>query len=151
MTATALRVPSTEDAKQAQAAVRALSGLLKKKAPRTIRVQPEGTKEQISVTVPMEAFALFLDILAQMANGNAVSIVPVHAELTTQQAADLLNVSRPFLVGLLDGGLIPFRTVGTHRRVLAADLIAYKARDAAHRTKVIDELAAEAQKLGLGY
>lgn len=151
MTAAALKVPSTRDAEQAQVAVRALSGLLRKKSPRTIRVQPEGTKEQITVTVPTEAFELFLDILAQMANGNAVSIVPVHAELTTQQAADLLNVSRPFFVGLLDDGKIPFRTVGTHRRVMVADLLAYKERDEAHRRKVADELAEEAQKLGLGY
>src|SRR5688572_14509629 len=135
MTAAAVKIPSTKDAEQAQTAVRALSGLLKKKASRTIRVQPEGAKEQVTVTVPTEAFELFLDILAQMANGNAVSIVPVHAELTTQQAADLLNVSRPFLVGLLDEGKIPHRTVGTHRRVLAADLLAYKREDQAYRKK----------------
>ena len=151
MTATALKIPSRKDAEQAQAAVRALSGLLRRKSPRTIRVQPEGAKEQITVTVPTEAFELFLDILAQMANGNAVSIVPVHAELTTQQAADLLNVSRPFLVGLLDDGKIPHRVVGTHRRVMVADLLAYKERDSAHRKEVADELAAEAQKHGLGY
>jgi excisionase family DNA binding protein len=150
MTATALKIPSLKDAEQAQVAVRALAGLLRRKSPR-IRVQPEGAKEQITVTVPTEAFELFLDILAQMANGNAVSIVPVHAELTTQQAADLLNVSRPFLVGLLDDGKIPHRVVGTHRRVLAADLLAYKERDSAHRREVADELAAEAQMHGLGY
>lgn len=146
----AVKVPSAKEAEQAQAAVRALSGLLKKKAPRTLRVQPEGAKE-VTVTVPTEAFELFLDILAQMANGNAVSIVPVHAELTTQQAADLLNVSRPFLVGLLDDNKIPYRTVGTHRRVMVADLLKYKERDSAHRKKVADELAEEAQKHGLGY
>ena len=146
----AVKVPSAKEAEQAQAAVRALSGLLKKKAPRTLRVQPEGAKE-VTVTVPTEAFELFLDILAQMAKGNAVSIVPVHAELTTQQAADLLNVSRPFLVGLLDDNKIPYRTVGTHRRVMVADLLKYKERDSAHRKKVADELAEEAQKHGLGY
>lgn len=112
MNATALKVPTTKDSEQAQVAVRALSGVLRRKSSRTIRVRPEGAKEEVSVSVPREAFELFLDILAQMANGNAVSIVPVHAELTTQQAADMLNVSRPFLVGLLDEGKIPFRLVG---------------------------------------
>src|SRR6188768_3974862 len=151
MTATALKIPSAKDSEQAQAAVRALSGLLRRKSPRTIRVQPEGAKEQNTVTVPTEAFELFLDILAQMANGNAVSIVPVHAELTTQQAADLLNVSRPFLVALLDDGKIPSRKVGSHRQVKAADLVAYQQRDEAERKKVLDELTAEAEKHGLGY
>jgi excisionase family DNA binding protein len=151
MNTAAVRVPSPKEAEQAQAAVRALSGLPRKKSPRTLRVQPEGAKEQVTVTVPIEAFELFLDILAQMANGNAVSIVPVHAELTTQEAADLLNVSRPFLVNLLDSDKIPYRTVGTHRRVMVADLLAYKERDSAHRRKVADELAEEAQKHGLGY
>jgi excisionase family DNA binding protein len=116
-----------------------------------VQVRPEGEGRPISATVPREAFELFLEILGQMANGNAVTIVPVHVELTTQQAADLLNVSRPYLVGLLDEGKIPFRMVGAHRRVKAADLIAYQQRDEAKRKKVLDELTAEAEKHGLGY
>jgi excisionase family DNA binding protein len=151
MTAAALKIPTAADAQQAQAAVRALSGVLRRKSARTIKVQPEGTKDEVSVTVPREAFALFLEILGQMANGNAVSIVPVHAELTTQQAADMLNVSRPFLIGLLDEGKIPYRLVGTHRRVKVADLVAYKEQDETERKAILDELAAEAQKHGLGY
>ena len=151
MTASALKIPTRKDSEQAQVAVRALSGFLRRKSVRTIRVQQEGSKEEVSVSVPREAFELFLDILGQMANGNAVSIVPVHAELTTQKAADMLNVSRPFLVGLLDEGKIPFRLVGTHRRVKVADIMAYKEKDEAHRKSVLDELAAEAQKHGLGY
>jgi excisionase family DNA binding protein len=151
MTAAALKLPTPKDSEQAQEAIRALSKILRRKSSRAIRVQPEGGKEEVSVTVPREAFELFLDILAQMANGNAVSIVPVDAELTTQQAADMLNVSRPFLVNLLDEGKIPFRLVGTHRRVKAADIVTYKEKDAAHRKSVMDELTAEAQKHELGY
>jgi excisionase family DNA binding protein len=152
MKAYAVELPTPEASEAAKAALRAFSALPRRRtASRTVQVRPDGEGRPISATVPREAFELFLEILGQMANGNAVTIVPVHAELTTQQAADLLNVSRPFLVGLLDDGKIPFRMVGAHRRVKAADLLAYKRRDEDVRKKVLDELTAEAEKHGLGY
>jgi excisionase family DNA binding protein len=86
-----------------------------------------------------------------MANGHAVTVMPVQAELTTQQAADLLGGSRPYLVRLLEDGRIPFHKVGTHRRVRAADVMQYKARRRGESRQVLDELTREAQDLGLGY
>lgn len=149
MSSAALRLPSPAEAQQAQEALRQLSSV-KQRGPRSLQVV-KSKDENIAVTVPKEAFDLFLEILGHLANGTAVSIVPVHAELTTQQAADMLNVSRPFLVKLLEAGAIPHRKVGAHRRILMADIVAYKQADDEKRNAVLDELAAEAQKHGLGY
>ncbi|HNZ22586.1 MAG TPA: helix-turn-helix domain-containing protein [Polyangiaceae bacterium] len=149
MSNTALRLPSPVEAQQAQEALRLLSSV-KQRGPRSLQVA-KNKNENVAVTVPKEAFDLFLEILGHLANGTAVSIVPVHAELTTQQAADMLNVSRPFLVKLLESGAIPHRKVGAHRRVLMADIMAYKQGDDDKRKAVLDELAAEAQHHDLGY
>jgi excisionase family DNA binding protein len=151
MAGPAVKLPTRQTTQEAQAALRALAALPRKKLVRTIRVQSEGMAGGVSVTVPREAFELFLEVLGQMANGNAVTIVPIHAELTTQQAADLLNVSRPYLIGLLDSGKIPFRLVGTHRRVKFSDLMAYKEADDRERQAALDDLTSDAQKHGLGY
>lgn len=103
------------------------------------------------VELPTSALRLLVDILAELAGGNAVKVVPVHAELTTQEAADMLNVSRPHLVKLLEDGVLPFHRTGKHRRVRFADLMQYKdARDRASE-EAMAELARQAQESGMGY
>ncbi len=99
--------------------------------------------------IPASLRRVLVAAARQLAEGNGVSIMPVTAEITTQQAADLLNVSRPFVIRLLDKGEIPFHKVGTHRRVRLKDLLAYRRRRDASRHAVIDRLAAEAQELGI--
>ena len=107
--------------------------------------------ETEAISVPVSALRLFVRLLTEMAQGNAVTLIPTHAELTTQQAADLLNVSRPYMAKLLDEGKIPGRTVGKYRRVRFDDLMAFKKKDDDARAKILDQLTAEAQELGMGY
>ncbi|MCJ2140368.1 helix-turn-helix domain-containing protein [Methylobacterium sp. E-066] len=103
----------------------------------------------VVVPVPARALRLIVDVLTYMGDQKAVSFIPHDAELTTQQAADLLNVSRPHLIGLLERGELPFRRVGAHRRVRAADLIEHKRRDEAQRKDALDRMADLTQDLGL--
>ena len=137
--------PTTEDAELA----RASSAQLVKYLQKNLEIQVEESEE--TILLPAAAVRLLVDLLSAMARGDAVTLIPIHAELTTQQAADLLGVSRPFLVKQLDEGKIAFRRVGTHRRVLFRDLMAYRQSMDSARKKSLEELAAQAQELDLGY
>ena len=108
-------------------------------------VTPQGSE----IRLPHSILKVLMEVVHEMARGNAVRVMPIHAELTTQQAAELLNVSRPFLVSLLEQGEIKYRKVGTHRRILLEDLIVYKDRRDRERLSALDELAKEDQRLGL--
>jgi len=101
--------------------------------------------------LPGHVLQILLDVLAEIARGNAISVVPMNQEISTQEAATLLNVSRPFLVGLLEKNEIPFRKVGTHRRVLLKDVLAYKERVDQQRKQALDQLAEVSQKEQMGY
>jgi excisionase family DNA binding protein len=108
-------------------------------------VTPQGSE----IRLPYSILKVLMEVVHEMARGNAVRVMPIHAELTTQQAAELLNVSRPFLVSLLEQGEIKYRKVGTHRRILLEDLLVYKNRRDRERLSALDELAKEDQRLGL--
>lgn len=141
---TVLATPEPQESALAQEALDGLDAALRSQAP--VLLHPEGGGD---VVVPRSALTALAEILGAMAHGESVSVLPARAELTTQQAADALNVSRPFLIGLLDAGQIEYRKVGTHRRVNAASLAAYLRADDAERRAAADALAAETYDLGL--
>jgi excisionase family DNA binding protein len=92
---------------------------------------------------------MLVRILEEMARGNAVTLIPVHTELTTQEAANMLNISRPSLIRLLDEGKIEYRKIGTHRSVKFESLMAYKRKGDAERRAALAELAAYDQEIGV--
>ncbi len=102
-----------------------------------------------ALVIPRPTVIMLAQVLDLLANGQGVQIIPKNAELTTQQAADLLNVSRPYVIGLLESGQIPFRKVGRHRRVTFEALMEYKRKDDQQRRAAADELADLSQELGL--
>ncbi len=143
-------LPSAKEVALAEKSQKILLASMRGKKEPVFQIIKEG-REGESILLPTSALKLLVVILSQMAEGNAVTLIPIHAELTTQEAADLLNVSRPFLITLLNDGKIPFRKVGTRRRVLARDVLHYKANIDKQRLKTLEKLAEQDQDLGLGY
>jgi excisionase family DNA binding protein len=139
--------PTQADAALARESGRKLAAHLGRDA--ELRLEVKGTSEELKL--PPAALRLLVRALAELGEGNAVAVTPLRAELTTQQAADLLDVSRPHLVKLLDEGAMPSRKVGSHRRVLLTDLLAYREAWHAKRHAALDELAALSQDLDMGY
>lgn len=137
-------VPTEAETRIAEASGRILAGHAKGE----LRVQLDDGQ---TLVLPQSVARLLSHILTEMAEGNAVTMIPIHAEMTTQEAADFLNVSRPHLIGLLERGDIDFHKVGTHRRVRFQDVKGYKDRLTTDRSQALDELAKASQDLGMGY
>lgn len=108
----------------------------------TLKVLDEQTRKPVDIVLTPDTSALLLDLLRHISSGHAVTLVPIRELLTTQQAADLLNVSRPYLIGLLDKGVIPHSFTGRHRRIRAQDVFTYKARRDAGRAEALATMAA---------
>jgi excisionase family DNA binding protein len=140
-------LPSAAEALLAKESSQILASRLLSSDSHRLRLLDDPAKT--TVKIPTSAVRLLIHILQEMARGNAVTLIPVHAELTTQEAADLLNISRPSLIHLLDQGIIQFRRVGTHRRIRFEALMAYKRRADADRLAALAELAAYDQELGI--
>jgi excisionase family DNA binding protein len=140
-------LPSEADAALAKETGRVLASRLG--GDNLVRLQVMGGGSRTSVKLPAAAARLLVRILDEMARGNAVTLIPVHAELTTQEAADMLGISRPSLIRLLDEGKVEYRRVGTHRRVRFDALMKHKRQADAARRAALAELAAYDQELGI--
>ncbi len=141
--------PTAHDAALARTSGQRLSRYRGRAGSLSIRVVDADQEQPLEL--PAAAVALLMEILEAMAAGRGVSIIPENAELTTVQAAAILNVSRPYLIKLLVAGAIPHRKVGKHRRILMEDVMTYKNRIDREREDVLDQLAAEAQANDMGY
>lgn len=149
---TVLKRTSGEDQKIALksiAKIKGASNKLKTTRSNSIEIKIQETGELI--TIPKKALTLLVAILSHMSEGKSITVIPSESEISTQQAADMINVSRPHLVKLLESGKIPFKKVGSHRRILLKDLINYENELKKTRAEQLKFLSEQAQDLNLGY
>ncbi|MDX1935148.1 MAG: helix-turn-helix domain-containing protein [Capsulimonadales bacterium] len=133
----------------ARATSETLAGFVRGESPLSLRLTNPATGEAVEATVPSIAMRLLAEVLAKLAEGQTVTLVPLHAELSTQQAADLLGVSRPFFVKLLEEGKLPYRKVGEHRRVRYSELLQYLEKERQESHLAFDALVALSEEMGL--
>ena len=143
-----LSLPDPKEVKQAKVIGKELSSLASLNDEDEIKLVFRKGNKEVELPFPTSALNLLMRIVEQMALGNSVTMIPVHAQLTTQEAANLLNVSRPFVVKLLKEGKIPCFKVGAHRRVLFEDLMTYKKEMLEESEKARAELARLGQEIG---
>lgn len=146
--------PSLHDQQVARESLALVSKALHRKRSEEVSIQLQpGIANQsfASVVIPTKALHLLAVILSSMAQGKAVSLIPSDSEISTQQAANMLGVSRPHIVKLLETGSVPFKKVGSHRRILLEDLLVYKEQQDKNRREQLQFLAEQAQDLNLGY
>jgi len=147
MTGNEIISPNTADTEMAKESSRTLATHLGKSNGSPLEIRDRDTGETLKL--PASAAKALMQILIEMGQGHAVSVTSVHAELSTQQAADILNVSRPYLVKLVDEGALPSRKVGVQRRLMLNDVIAYKKEMYAKQLKGMEELSTLSEELGL--
>lgn len=139
--------PNVEDSELAREATARIVPFARAQKPLQVRIIEAENQEPL--VLPVGAVALLKDILEAMAAGHSITVIPLHAELTTMEAADILNVSRPYLIKLLEANEIPFHKVGRHRRVRMQDVMDYKDRTDRAREAILDQMVAESEELGL--
>lgn len=140
-------IPKGDDANLSKESSRILATYVNNDAPQLKVIEQDGTEQPIAI--PAAAYRLLVDVLTQMSEGNAVTLVPIHAELTTQEAADLLNVSRPYLIKQIEAGELSCHKIGRHRRIRFNDLMAYKKRIDRTHAQALDDLVAQSESMGL--
>jgi excisionase family DNA binding protein len=147
-----LEKTTKEDQKIAQLSISQLNKTSQKLArnhSNSVKIKIDDTKGYLNI--PQKALSLLFEILSNMAEGKSITLIPSDTEVSTQQAADMMNVSRPHLVKLLEQGDIPFKKVGTHRRIVLKNLIDYESNLKKNRKEKLNFLAKQAQELNLGY
>jgi len=143
-----INMPTHDDIEQSKVTSRTLSKYHKEESV-TLSINSDNNSD--SFNLPGIVMQMLLDILSEFSKGNAVGVIPHNAQLSTQQAADMLNVSRPHLVKLLEAGDIEHTKIGSHRRVLVCDVLLYKEKIDQAREETLDKLTELSQELKLEY